>query len=103
MTAPIFRQDKAVTIEVLWLGEGDVLMITAVNGRTSIDGLQQIEKDLTDNEGEYLTKGPGIYLFEADHDSGQYDECGRCEISPGWGFNLIEHDDKWLADDEPLI
>lgn len=103
MTTPSIRQDKTVTIEVFWLGEGDVLMITAVNGRVSIEGLQLMEKDLADNEGEYLTKGPGTYLFEADHDSGQYDEYGRCEFPPGWGFNFIEHDNKWLTNDEHPI
>ena len=103
MTSSNIRQDKTVTIEVLWLGEGDVLMITAVNGRVSIDGLQLMEKDLAENEGEYLIRGPGNYLFEADHDSGQYDEYGRCEFPPGWGFNLIEHDNKWLTDDEHPI
>lgn len=101
MTTPSIRQDNTVTIEVLWLGEGDVLMITAVNGQVSIEGLQQMEKDLVENEDESLTKGPGTYLFEADHDSGQYDEYGRCEFPPGWGFNLIEHNSKRLTDGEP--
>ncbi|MGP5571005.1 hypothetical protein ACTXN8_27050, partial [Pseudomonas helleri] len=36
--------------------EDDVLMIKSVNGLMSIIGLQLIEKDLADNEGEYLTK-----------------------------------------------
>lgn len=61
--------------------------ICEIYGRTTIQILQEIEEESI--KEDYFKNGQGFYSFTINKFPGQYGEFGRCELEPGWEFNLI--------------
>lgn len=64
---------------------GDTPFIVWAHGPISSNMLASIESDIEkDPPNEFQEYGDGIYCYDAQWDSGQYDEYGRCEFQSGW-------------------
>ena len=75
-------------IEVFYRA-GDPPFVCGVNGNVTTGMLDEIEADIDENSEDLLREGCGTYLFKATRFSGQYDEKGRCELSPCWELDLV--------------
>lgn len=62
--------------------------ICAVNGKCTIDALEEIEKDINECHDDMVEDGN--YTFQCAWFPGQYDELGRCELAPGWELDQIK-------------
>lgn len=71
--------------------QGDDTFICAVRGRICVEQLEAAQRDFRENLPDELEKGDGIYTFDFFYEKGQYDEWGRCEIAPGWGFDFVSY------------
>lgn len=71
---------------------GDDPFICAINGRICLEQIEEAQKDFNENIPDELEQGDGIYTFDFFYEKGQYDEYGRCEIAPGWGFDFVSYD-----------
>jgi hypothetical protein len=92
----LFRSRKDLIIKVFNGGDDDDAYIFAVNGEIVVDKLAEIEDEL---KGEHeFSSGPGEYTYEAVYDDGQYDDMGRCEISPGWELTEVSFEKpEWMS------
>lgn len=79
---------KSIQLEVLYMGK-DCICVIFLKGPAPINVLQDIETQLLKDAEEYemFTKH-GTYQISATRDSGEYDNCGRCEIAPYWDFDI---------------
>ncbi|HEM6675036.1 TPA: hypothetical protein U2I19_000596 [Citrobacter amalonaticus] len=78
-----------VTIDLLVMDNAYDPYICGVRGQCTISDLQAIEKEIIENRDDHLPKD-GTYTIEAIFYKGQYDEYGRCEIAPGWEWEIVE-------------
>jgi hypothetical protein len=69
--------------------QGDEPFICAVRGRICVEQLEAAQHDFRENLPDVLEQGDGIYTFDFFYEKGEYDEWGRCEIAPGWGFDFV--------------
>lgn len=68
---------------------GDDPFICSVIGMVTTECLSAAQGDLVDNPPDELSRGAGTYTFDFFFEPGQFDEMGRCEFSPGWGFDFV--------------
>ncbi|MNR19702.1 hypothetical protein D3C85_1365090 [compost metagenome] len=80
--------------------KGDDPFICAVRGRICVEQLEAAQRDFRENLPDELEQGDGIYTFDFFYEKGQYDEFGRCEIAPGWGFDFVSYAAFEGGDDE---
>ncbi len=81
-----------LTISVLYMEPGEPF-IFEITGKATVANLQEIEAQLVEDvANEAFPNGDGEYVFSVTHYEGQYGEYGRCEIAPGWEFDLIAYD-----------
>lgn len=69
--------------------EGDEPFICAVNGKCTIQVLNDIEQEFKENYHNDCGDD-GNYTFECTWFSGQYGEYHMCELAPGWELNQIK-------------
>jgi hypothetical protein len=90
--------NRSVLAEVFFQ-QGDEPFICAVRGRICVEQLEAAQRDFRENLPDELERGDGIYTFDFYYEKGQYDEWGRCEIAPGWGFDFVSYA-AFEADDQ---
>ncbi|KMK13561.1 hypothetical protein ABW09_23475 [Pluralibacter gergoviae] len=78
-----------VTIDLLVMDDACEPYICGVRGACTIEDLQAIEKEIVENRDDHLPTD-GTYTIEASFFEGQYGEYGRCELAPGWEWEIIE-------------
>ncbi|WP_407210269.1 hypothetical protein [Citrobacter portucalensis] len=78
-----------VTIDLFVMDDACTPYICGVRGACTIEDLQAIEKEIIENRDERLPTD-GTYAIEANFFSGQYGEYGRCELAPGWEWEVVE-------------
>lgn len=88
-------RDK-LKVEVIFL-QGDEPFICAVYGRCTTYCLAEIELEMKSMLEDFIDDGE--YEITCSYFKGQYDEYGRCELSPGWelsitGFTPLPEDAK---------
>ncbi|MNG33709.1 hypothetical protein D3C84_1200240 [compost metagenome] len=71
-----------------------------MRGRICVEQLEAAQRDFRENLPDELEQGDGIYTFDFFYEKGQYDEFGRCEIAPGWGFDFVSYAAFEGGDDE---
>ena len=79
-----------VVMEIFHDGGPDPFVCSA-QGNICLEQLAAAQKDFRENLPDELERGEGIYTFSFYYDKGQYDDMGRCEIEPGWGFDFVSH------------
>jgi hypothetical protein len=98
-----FSEDgKRNVLAEVFFQKGDDPFICAVRGRICVEQLEAAQRDFRENLPDELEQGDGIYTFDFFFEKGQYDEFGRCEIAPGWGFDFVSYA-AFEAADEPVI
>ncbi|MBU0792076.1 MAG: hypothetical protein KKC55_16635 [Gammaproteobacteria bacterium] len=98
-----FSEDgKRNVLAEVFFQKGDDPFICAVRGRICVEQLEVAQRDFRENLPDELEQGDGIYTFDFFYEEGQYDELGRCEIAPGWGFDFVSYA-EFEAADEPVI
>lgn len=78
-----------LTIDLLVMDDACEPYICGVRGACTIEDLQAIEKEIVENRDGYLPTD-GTYTIEASFFKGQYGEYGRCELAPGWEWEIVE-------------
>ncbi|EMJ8410449.1 hypothetical protein JK156_22725 [Enterobacter ludwigii] len=78
-----------VVIDLLVMDDFSDPFICGVRGACTIEDLQAIEKEIIENRDERLPKD-GTYTIETSLFKGQYGEYGRCELAPGWEWEIVE-------------
>ena len=87
-----FSEDgKRNVLAEVFFQQGDDPFICAVRGRICVEQLEAAQRDFRENLPDELEQGDGIYTFDFFYEEGQYDEWGRCEIAPGWGFDFVSY------------
>lgn len=79
-----------VTIDLFVMDDVGGPFICGVRGACTIEELQAIQKEIVENRGDHLPE-EGTYAIEAFWFKGQYDEYGRCELAPGWEWEITEY------------
>jgi ribosomal protein L37AE/L43A len=98
-----FSEDgKRNVLAEVFFQKGDDPFICAVRGRICVEQLEAAQRDFRENLPDELEQGDGIYTFDFFYEKGQYDDFGRCEIAPGWGFDFVSYA-AFEAADEPVI
>jgi predicted RNA-binding Zn-ribbon protein involved in translation (DUF1610 family) len=92
---------KRNVLAEVFFQKGDDPFICAVRGRICVEQLEAAQRDFRENLPDELEQGDGIYTFDFFYEKGQYDEFGRCEIAPGWGFDFVSFA-AFEAADEPV-
>lgn len=82
---------KRNVLAEVFFQQGDDPFISAVRGRICVEQLEAAQRDFRENLPDELEQGDGIYTFDFYYEKGQYDEWGRCEIAPGWGFDFVSY------------
>jgi predicted RNA-binding Zn-ribbon protein involved in translation (DUF1610 family) len=82
--------------------KGDDPFICAVRGRVCVEQLEAAQRDFRENLPDVLEQGDGIYTFDFFYEKGQYDDWGRCEIAPGWGFDFVSFAAFEAGDESPV-
>lgn len=80
---------EKVTIDLFVMDDVGEPFICGVRGACTIEELQAIQKEIIENRGDHLPE-EGTYAIEASWFKGQYDEYGRCELAPGWEWEITE-------------
>lgn len=89
---------KKLTVLVQYLGPKDIFLIGSSG---LLEGLDQIEIDVNDEENsELFKKGHGEYVFECHWNSGQYGEFNMCEIPPYWDIDEVAFKSYQTGDEE---
>lgn len=78
-----------VTIDLLVMDDACEPYICGVRGACTIEELQAIEKEIIENRDDRLP-ADGTYTIEASFFKGQYGEYGRCELAPGWEWEVVD-------------
>lgn len=78
-----------ISIDLLVMDEFCEPYICGVHGACTIEDLQAIQEEIVENRGDHLPE-QGTYAIEAFWFKGQYDEYGRCELAPGWEWEIAE-------------
>ena len=65
-------------------------MIVEVNGAVTLLQLQDISHELAEHHADIGFHEDGNYDIKCNWYQGQYDEYGRCELPPGWEFDLVK-------------
>lgn len=78
-----------VTVDFCVMDDMFEPFICGVDGGVTLDELKAIEKEFIDNHQDNGCHQDGNYRIKCSWYSGQYDEMGRCELSPGWELDLI--------------
>lgn len=98
-----FSEDgKRNVLAEVFFQKGDDPFICAVRGRICVEQLEEAQRDFRENLPDELEQGDGIYTFDFFYEKGQYDEFGRCEIAPGWGFDFVSYAAFEAADESPV-
>lgn len=96
-----FSEDgKRNVLAEVFFQQGDDPFICAVRGRICVEQLEAAQRDFRENLPDELEQGDGIYTFDFVYEKGQYDEFGRCEIAPGWGFDFVSFAAFEAADEQ---
>lgn len=66
--------------------KGDDPFICHVNGKCTIQDLQEIESELQNVISDSHEEGE--YFLDCQYFAGQYGEYGRCELEPGWELTI---------------
>lgn len=93
---------KRNVLAEVFFQKGDDPFICAVRGRICVEQLEAAQRDFRENLPDELEQGDGIYTFDFFYEEGQYDDWGRCEIAPGWGFDFVSYA-PFEADDESPV
>lgn len=93
---------KRNVLAEVFFQKGDDPFICAVRGRICVEQLEAAQHDFRENLPDELEQGDGIYTFDFFYEEGQYDDWGRCEIAPGWGFDFVSYA-PFEADDESPV
>lgn len=80
-------KSKRLVIEVCRIDEPG--FICGVSGKMCLVVMDEIEKQLAENEAEDGELEHGTYLYEVTRFKGQYDHEGRCELDPYWELTQI--------------
>lgn len=91
---------KRNVLAEVFFQKGDEPFICAVRGRICVEQLEAAQRDFRENLPDELEQGDGIYTFDFFYEKGQYDDMGRCEIAPGWGFDFVSYAAFEAADEE---
>lgn len=62
--------------------------IFEVDGKVTVDALQDIQKELLEYEEDTLINGDGLYTLDVDRDKGEYTEYGQCIYPASWDFSI---------------
>jgi len=79
---------KDTIIQVLYQ-KGDPAFICGVNGRMCVHMMEEIEKEMNEDEEVCFEDGNGEYLFSIQYVSADYDEYGRMENRAYWDLTKI--------------
>jgi len=79
----------SIKIKVMKFGDVDTF-IYEINGKITVCGLQDIEKELIEYEADILTNGDGLYSLDVDRDNGEYTEYGQCIYPACWDFSITD-------------
>lgn len=66
--------------------------ICGINGACTIDELRDIEKEFGETYHDIDCHQDGKYKIKCSWFPGQFGEYGRCELAPGWEFELMKFD-----------
>lgn len=86
-----FKIRGNVLMEIFHDG-GPEPFVCAIHGCICLEQVEAAQKDFRENMPDKLDQGEGIYTFSFYYDSGQFDDYGRCEIAPGWGFDFVSYE-----------
>lgn len=64
--------------------------ICGVRGACTIEELQDLQSTIVENRDDHLPND-GTYAIEATWFKGQYGEYGRCELAPGWEWQIVDY------------
>ena len=60
-----------------------------IRGKFTLEALTEMQSYFNEEIDEFY-QGDGDYKMLANHNSGQFDEMGRCEFPPHWELDLIK-------------
>lgn len=81
---------EKVMIDLFVMDDVGEPFICGVRGACTIEDLQAIQKEIIENRGDHLPE-EGTYAIDAFWFKGQYGEHGRCELAPGWEWEITEY------------
>lgn len=83
------KNDEAI-VEAVYSDDAG-LSITRVNGPAYCE--DEYEDAILEGASDGMSfYGDGVYIFRLEFNGGQYDEWGRCELSPVWEATLIDYE-----------